>query len=265
MPKSFSRARIAYFKSLLEYQPHFGLFRWKESRRGYAGKAKAGAIAGTLRSDGYVAIGIDGTTYRAHVLAWWFMTGLPVPRGKDLDHKNQVRSDNRWSNLRLKDRSGNNHNADPQKSNKSGVKGVSWVQSRNKWDARITVNGHVIVLGRYADFRDAVAARLAAEQQYLGEIASKPLLNPRYKPHVTVHTVTAEQRKEAIRKRSLSVRSTNTTGCPGVGLHRQSGLWYARIVIDYKQRSLGYFKTFEEAVAARKQAEQERFGKSTDK
>ncbi len=54
----------------------------------------------------------------------------------------------------------------PPKNNTSGVKGVSWCQSRSMWEAYIMVRRKRIALGRYAHFEDAVKARKEAENQY---------------------------------------------------------------------------------------------------
>lgn len=46
------------------------------------------------------------------------------------------------------------------------------------------------------------------------------------------------------------MRRTNTSGYKGVRLHKFSGLWHARITLNYREISLGYFKTPEAADAA---------------
>lgn len=46
----------------------------------------------------------------------------------------------------------------------------------------------------------------------------------------------------------------NTSGCPGVRWHSQGKKWNARITIKGKEKSLGMFNTFEEAVKARYEA-----------
>jgi hypothetical protein len=110
----------------------------------------------------------EGHIFRAHRLAWWFVKGeLP----SELDHKNGIRSDNRWRNLRLVTRTQNNINPVNRlrSDNKSGHRGVSWKthrSGRSCWHARITVNGRIILLGDYADLDQAVAARKEAERRY---------------------------------------------------------------------------------------------------
>ena len=56
-------------------------------------------------------------------------------------------------------------------------------------------------------------------------------------------------------KRNAKLRSDNTSGVVGVTWHSTRKRWCAFIIIDGKCVSLGTFREFEEAVAARKAAE----------
>lgn len=51
-----------------------------------------------------------------------------------------------------------------------------------------------------------------------------------------------------------------TSTLKGVSLHKPTGLWRARIKVNYKARTLGYFKTEEAAHEAYKHAAQLEFG-----
>lgn len=82
-------------KELLTYDPETGVFIWRGWR---SGSAVAGSVAGSLHSDGYVCIKIGRCLYRAHRLAFLYMTGSR-PIGQ-VDHINMNRADNRWCNLR---------------------------------------------------------------------------------------------------------------------------------------------------------------------
>ena len=55
-----------------------------------------------------------------------------------------------------------------------------------------------------------------------------------------------------------SKRSDNTTGVPGVRFDKMK--WCARITLNGKQKHLGYFINIEDAITARKNAEQLYFG-----
>lgn len=55
-------------------------------------------------------------------------------------------------------------------------------------------------------------------------------------------------------------QSNNTSGVTGVSLDKREGKWRAYIKVDGKQNSLGYYDDFENAVKARKEAEDKYFG-----
>jgi len=55
--------------------------------------------------------------------------------------------------------------------------------------------------------------------------------------------------------------SSNTSGCSGVHQDKKSLKWIARITFNCVRYTLGRFNTFEEAVKARKEAEEKFYGK----
>lgn len=62
----------------------------------------------------------------------------------------------------------------------SGVHGVYWDQSKNKWAAQFTYNGRRMFLGRYTEKYDAIVARLSAENKYRGSDALQSYLFEKY-------------------------------------------------------------------------------------
>ncbi|MEM5588393.1 HNH endonuclease signature motif containing protein [Enterobacter hormaechei] len=87
--------------SLFLYDPVTGHLHHKANRR----RVKAGSYAdSTRRADGYrqVALRLDGKQYqlKAHRVAWILAHGA-IPHGKQIDHINGIRDDNRLCNLRL--------------------------------------------------------------------------------------------------------------------------------------------------------------------
>lgn len=147
-------------KQKLHYNPKTGLFTWRirPSRR-----AKIGDIAGYLSTSGYIRIGISGNSYKAHRLAFLYMTGT-FP--KSVDHIDHNRSNNEWENLRAANHKINSHNRSLNFNNTSGFNGVVWDGDCKKWRASIFVEGKRIHLGRYINQTDAIEARKAANFKY---------------------------------------------------------------------------------------------------
>ena len=144
-------------KKELTYDPSTGIFI---SNRAIKGRFK-GAVCGCVDKDGYIQIRIHKVLYRAHRLAFLYMTGK-LPK-KDVDHINQIRADNRWENLRDANATINSRNSKLYKTNKSGVPGVRFIKSRGRWRSEICVNYRNIFLGYFKTIQDAINARKDAE------------------------------------------------------------------------------------------------------
>ena len=151
----------------LRYTPATGQFRWLVSN---SGRRQAGMIAGDKKADsGYILIGIDRVRYRAHRLAWLYMTGQwPAHQ---IDHINGIRSDNRWCNLREATQQQNSANMRLRSANSSGVKGVYWNKQRGKWCATLAYGRKQVHGGFYDDLNDAAAAYRNLAKSYFGEFA----------------------------------------------------------------------------------------------
>lgn len=142
---------------MLRYVPETGYFIWTEARNA---KVPAGTIAGTRAKSGYVHININGFVVGAHRLAWFYMTGeWPTV---DVEHRNGLRWDNEWGNLRLATRGENMQNVKLSVRNKSGLRGVSR-NANGKWRAQIaTGNNKTRYLGLFDTPEDAHEAYMAA-------------------------------------------------------------------------------------------------------
>lgn len=153
-----------YLKSILHYDPDTGIFTWRNDR---VKGIKAGDIAGGLNGKGYVRIWILGKKYMAHRLAWLYITGKWP--NEETDHKNRIRNDNRFTNLREATKNQNQHNASKRRDNKTGVKGVSYQKKENNFKAQIQTNGEGIYLGCYATLKEAATAYRNASIELHGE------------------------------------------------------------------------------------------------
>jgi hypothetical protein len=61
------------------------------------------------------------------------------------------------------------------------------------------------------------------------------------------------------------IDSTNTSGYKGVAWRERDRVWRANITVDSKQIHLGHFKNKEDAIKARKEAEEKYFGEFASK
>ena len=149
-------------KELLDYDPETGVFTWKSIV--FGSHMKVGSVAGSMYSNGYLRIKINGKDYRAHRLAWLYMYGCwPT---NQIDHINRVRDDNRIANLREATNKENQWNRGKQKSSTSGFTGVSWHKKSGKWQSRIAVNKKVIQLGVFNTPEEAHAAYVRAKAEH---------------------------------------------------------------------------------------------------
>lgn len=146
-----------YLKSILHYNPQTGVFTWLAGNN----QVKAGGIAGHMPPTGYVVIGHQRQSHLAHRLAWLYMTGA-YPK-KPLDHRNGIRSDNRFENLREANQSQNMQNRHSAKTGKKGLLGA--FPCRNKWKAIIKSQGKYIYLGVFETNEEAHEAYLSEKRK----------------------------------------------------------------------------------------------------
>lgn len=156
----------AQLLALLHYDPATGIFTWLQD----GVKHVAGGIAGSLDDKGYVQIGLNGYTYKAHRLAWFYVTGAwPTSY---IDHKPPgCKSDNRFPNLREATPAQNQHNRKVASSNRSGISGVSWNKATGKWLAQVAVRNKRATVGLFWDISAAAEAMAEARIKYHGEFA----------------------------------------------------------------------------------------------
>lgn len=150
-----------YLNSIIDYNSESGVFVWKKVK--VKNQVKVGSLAGYLDKKGYLRIQIDGKNYMAHKLAWLSIYGVLPDM---IDHKNQVKSDNRISNLRVVNNLQNSKNRKICSSNTSGCMGVTWNNKKSRWIARINVDGKRVYLGSFANYSDAINTRKNAEVLY---------------------------------------------------------------------------------------------------
>lgn len=152
---------VARLRELLHYNARTGEFIWL-AKSGAGSKACAGEYAGSAsHQSGYIYIRIMGHTYRAHRLAWLYVTDKwPADQ---IDHENGLRQDNRWANLREATHPENQQNQrKAQRNNKSGYLGVS--AHGKRWQATITFKKVQFHIGTFDTAELAHAAYVLAKR-----------------------------------------------------------------------------------------------------
>lgn len=147
----------------LTYDPLTGLF------------TRDGRLCGSVTKDGYVVISLDRHRHPAHRLAWFHVTGAwPAAQ---IDHRNGVRADNRWDNLREATSIQNLQNLRAARSDsKAGLMGVDFHHGAQKWRAQIRVDTVKVHLGYFDTPEAAHRAYMDAKREHhpFGEIAKLP-------------------------------------------------------------------------------------------
>lgn len=154
-------------REVLNYNPKTGELTWKKR---LSNIIKVGTVAGCVHARSrvtgltYRAITLDRAQYQAHRLAWFIYYGRWPTH--EVGHKSGDGLDNRITNLREVSDQDVNKNKPISSSSSSGVIGVCWKASKQKWNAYITDNHKYFHLGYFDNPGDAILARKRAEKQY---------------------------------------------------------------------------------------------------
>lgn len=87
-----------------------------------------------------------------------------------IDHINRNRCDNRIENLRIIKKSENSINCSVYSNNKSGYKGISWLERLQKWQVNIQCRKKNHYVGVFKSIDDAILAREQAERDLFGKV-----------------------------------------------------------------------------------------------
>jgi hypothetical protein len=158
-----SSVPIEYLRERFNYDPDTGVLTWRNGQR-------AGHAVGYLHR-GYLLVTLvfHGRKYTlsVHRIIFAIVTGEWPPY--DVDHRDGVRNNNRWNNLRACTRSENKQNlGGPLCSGSSSILGVSRC-SRNlprPWRASIKTKGHQVHLGFFTTKEEAGQAYLMAKIEF---------------------------------------------------------------------------------------------------
>ena len=160
-------------RRMLHYAPDTGVFTWlqrTECPRSWNTKY-AGRQAGTPTTQGvkrYIKISIGARPYKAHRLAWLYMTGeWPTT---EIDHKDGDGLNNCFANIRLAVRSLNNANRVTDK--RPGLYRGVYYTPEGGYYAKIKYQRKQRYLGRFDTPEAARDAYIAAAIATFGEFAT---------------------------------------------------------------------------------------------
>lgn len=131
----------------LAYRPRKGVFE------------RDGATVGCLNKRGYVVLRYEGRLVYAHRLAFFMKTGRWPHM---IDHRNGVRHDNRWSNLREVDAHQNCIN----KAVARTLPGAHFHKPSGRYKSAIVVRGKSVHLGYFCSAEAASRAYISAKRKH---------------------------------------------------------------------------------------------------
>jgi hypothetical protein len=165
-----------YLRECFDYDAESGVLTWKVRPLSHFASAHrmnnfnsrhAGSVAGHQTPRGYLTVHLRSKSYLAHRLIWKWMTGRePVA---EIDHWNEDKGCNRWTNLREASHQQNTFNRAAPRVSATGVKGVTWDKQRQKYAAFARLKGKSTFLGRFQTVDDAAAAYRKAVSAHHGE------------------------------------------------------------------------------------------------
>ncbi len=122
---------------------------------------------GTVNSDGYKVVGVDGKQIRVHRLLYAEHVQGPLAPWHEIDHIDGDRQNNRIENLRRSDRTANSQNQRKcHKDAATGLLGVYWSNTRHHWYSCIHVNGKQKYLGSFSSPEKAHDSYVNAKRQH---------------------------------------------------------------------------------------------------
>jgi hypothetical protein len=176
---------------------------------------------------------------------------MDAPRGKVIDHINGDGRDNRKENLRICTIAENSRNCNRPPQGKVGYHGVirrRWRQTK-KYYVLIRFQGKRHSGGGFFTAEEAAMEYDKLAREHHGEFATLNFPDG-VPPDVMQKIVAGQKEYEEIRCRRPAEKQSNQKG---VCWHKNYKKWRAQL----RRKCLGYFKTEEEAIAARLRAERE--------
>lgn len=264
MRKSKPRPTAERVRELFHYDPETGVFTHRETKRFQrSAPMKYGQVgAGRISTFGYVVIKVDGVTYAAALLAWLYVHGK-WPKGK-IKYLNGNRADNKISNIFVHETPAGDIAG--REMTQERLKELLHYEPETGWFTW-RVNNSVAAVGQRAGGDHGLGYRsIGLDYKKFLEHKLAWLYMTGEWPEEEIDHINrdrADNRWPNLKRASRSQNGhnkgqhpRNTTGYKGV---YRSGPdhFVARIQIRNQTIHLGRFKDINDAIAARKKAEEE--------
>jgi hypothetical protein len=142
----------------VNYDPLTGVSVWLKP----GPRRQVGGVVGQVReSTGYRECTVCGEFWYHSRLAWFYVTGKRPNR--IVDHKNLIRSDDWFNNLRLATYTQNSINSERY----GNMQGIS--KRDGYWRVRLSIMRNRITIGNFVDLQEAIEARNRIYSQTFGE------------------------------------------------------------------------------------------------
>ena len=103
--------------------------------------------------NGYCRVRFNGRMVLYHVIVWILSTGKGIPQGREIDHINGNKIDNRIENLRLVTKRGNSQNSEIHR--KGRLVGATYYKRYGNWRSQIKIDENNISIGYYKTEQEA--------------------------------------------------------------------------------------------------------------
>ena len=191
--------------------------------------------------DGYAMTNIMHNGKRRSTSMHRMIMGCTIGDGKELDHINGNRLDNRKENLRFVSHQCNTWNTRGKRNDGTSYKGIT-SNGYTGFDASIRVNGKPLFLG---------ACKTEAEAAKLYDIAASIYYKEYARLNFPENPPTEQEKEDLLKRLNSPLISTNTSGYMGVSYHSTRKWWVGSIIVNKKTYKLTPCKTALEAAIAR--------------
>lgn len=158
-----------YLLENFNYDPITGILSRRGGKKHH--RFPEGSQCGSLNSRGHIQVRAPLKLYQAHRLIWMMVTGED-PGELQVEHKDTIKTNNAWCNLRLSTQNENMYNVNKLSNNTSGCKNIHQRKDTGMYSMSIRANKKVIYLGQTPCLETAKNIVADARIKYHGQFTN---------------------------------------------------------------------------------------------